>query len=119
MEGLLVSLSTYSIFGGNTTVSAKMVLSKLIFLSCPFLSSSEPMLLGRKEGINNKTPCSRLLRMHSLLQCMLEADDTPWKQRGLLMAFPFSHKVFGTLGVVSILKNLSCDEICRCLHAFQ
>ena len=28
---------------------------------------------------------------------VLEADETPWKQRGLLMAFQFSHKVFGTL----------------------
>ena len=45
------------------------------------------------------------------------AGETPWKQRGLSMAFPFSRKVFGTLmGLASILKNLSCDEILR-LHA--
>ena len=75
--------------------------------------------------MQNRTPCSGLLRMHLLLHCMdlsswlhmLEAGETPWKQRGLLMAFPFSHKTFGTLrGLASILKNLSCDEI-LCLHA--
>ena len=83
------------------------------------------VLLGRNEGMHNKTPCSRLLRMHLLLHCvdlsskphLLEACETPWKQRGLLMAFQFSRKVFGTLrGLASILKNLSCDEI-LCLHA--
>ena len=55
--------------------------------------------------MHNKTPCSRLLRMHLLLHCVdlcsklhiLEAGEAPWKQRGLLMAFPFSHQVFGTL----------------------
>ena len=51
-------------------MSANMVLSKLIFLSCPFLSCSEPVLLDRKEGTHHKTPCSRLLRTHSLLHYM-------------------------------------------------
>ena len=78
---------------------------KIIFLSCPSPSCSKLVLLDRKEGMHNKTPCSRLLRMHLLLHCVdlcsklhiLEAGEAPWKQRGLLMAFPFSHKVFGTL----------------------
>ena len=85
MEGLLVSLSTCSIFGGTTTVSANMVSSVLIFLPCSALFRSEPVLLGRKEGLHNKTPCSRLLRMHPLLHSMdlslrlhmLEVDETP------------------------------------------
>ena len=63
--------------------------------------------------------------LHLLLQCMdlsyrlhmWEAGETPWKQRGLLMDFAFSHKIFGTLrGLASILKNLSFDEILY-LHA--
>ena len=73
----------------------------IFFLSCPCLSCSEAALLVRKEGMHNKTPCSRLLRMHMLLQCMdlssrlhmLEAGETPWKQRGLLMAFSFSRSL--------------------------
>ena len=64
MEGLLVSLLTSSIFGGTTTVCQLGVI-KIIFLSCPSLSSSEPVLIGRKKGVHNKTPCSALLRMHS------------------------------------------------------
>ena len=48
---------------------------------------------------------------------MWEAGETPWKQRGLLMDFAFSRKIFGTLrGLASILKNLSFDEILY-LHA--
>ena len=125
MEEFLVTLSTCSILGGTTRVSANMVLLKLVFLSCSSLSCSEPVLLGREEGVHNKTPCSMLLRMRLLLHCMdlssrlhmLEAGETPWKQRGLLMSFLFLHKVYGTLkGLASILKNLSCDEI-LCLHA--
>ena len=125
MEEFLVTLSTYSILGGTTRVSVNMVLLKLVFLSCSSLSCSEPVLLGREKGVHNKTPCSRLLRMHLLLHCMdlssrlhmLEAGETPWKQRGLLMSFLFLRKVYGTLkGLPSILKNLSCDEI-LCLHA--
>ena len=85
MEGLLVSLSTWSIFGGTTTVSANMVLSKLTFLSYPSLSCSEPVLLDRKEVMHNETPYLRLLRMHLLLHCMdfssrlhmLEVGETP------------------------------------------
>ena len=61
MEGLLISLSLFSIFGGTTTVSADMVLSNLIFLSCPSLSCSEPVLLGRKEEIHNKNPLFQLI----------------------------------------------------------
>ena len=127
MEELLVCLSTFSIFGGTTTASANTVLSVLIFLSCLFLSCSESVLLGRKEGLHNKTLCSRFLKINSLLHCMdlssrqhiLEANETPWKQRGLLMAFSFSHKVFRTVrGLASILKNLSCDEI-LCLNAYS
>ena len=84
MERLPVPLSTCSVFQSTTTVSANIVLSKLIYLSCPFFCS-EPELLGRKEGMHNKTPCSRLLRMHLLLHCMdlsyrlhmLEAHETP------------------------------------------
>ena len=48
-----------------------MVLLKLsFFLSCPSVSCSVPVLLGRKEGRHNEIPCSRLLRMHLLLHCM-------------------------------------------------
>ena len=79
--------------------------------------------------MHNETPCSRLLGMHLLLECICCTVwisppgyicwklVRPWKQRGLSMAFPFSRKVFGILmGLASILKNLSCDEILR-LHA--
>ena len=127
MEGLLVYLSLCSIFGGNTTVSANMVLLELIVLSCPSLSYSEPVLVGRKKGMHNKTLCSRLLRIHLLLQCldvssrlhMLEAGETSWKQRGLLMAFPFSCKAFGALrGLASILeKVLQQDSMSPCLFS--
>ena len=124
MEGLPASLSTCSIFRGTTTVSANMVLLKLIFLPCRSLSCSKPVLLGSKEEMHSKTPCSRLLRMHLLLHCtdlsfklhMLEAGETPWKQRGLLMAFRLSHKVFGTLrGLASIPKNLSATRFYVCV----
>ena len=90
MEGLLVSLSTCS------AVSANMMLLKLFFLSSPSLSCSKPVLLSRKEEIHNKTPYSSLLNA-LLLRCInlssklhiLEAGETPWNQRCLLMAFPF------------------------------
>ena len=87
MEGLLVSLSTCSIFGRTTTVSVNMVLSNFFFFFwlCTFLSCSEPVLLDRKEGMHNKTPCSRLLGMNLLLHGMdlssrlhmLEDGETP------------------------------------------
>ena len=115
-----------NIWGYHNCVYQHGVIKKnFFFLSFPSLSCSKPVLLGKKEVMDNKVPCFRLLRMHLLLHCMnlssklhmLEAGETPWKQRGLLMAFPSSRKVFGTMRErASIPKNLSYDEI-LCLHA--
>lgn len=116
-----------NIFVGTTTMSTNMILSKLMLLFYPFLSFTEPLLLGRKERMHNKTQYFRSLRIHCLLHCvdissklhMLGADETPWKQRGLLIAFPLSRKVFGTLkGLAVILKNLLSNEV-LCLHPVQ
>ena len=122
MEGLLVSLSTCSIFGGTITACQHGVIKKKN-LSCPSLSCSEAALLVRKEGMHNKTPCSRLLKMHMLLQCMdlssrlhmLEAGETLWKQRGLLMAISFSRKVFRTLRLAFIQKSLLMTRFYVCM----
>ena len=125
MEGSLVSLSTFSIFGGTTTVSADMVLSNLIFLSCPSLSCSEPVLLGRKEEIHNKNPLFQLIenacvatQCRSLLQAIyvVRWRDALEAKRSV-NGFPiFTQSVWNTEGAASILKNLSCGEII-CLHA--
>ena len=100
---------------------SKLCMSKWCYQNsyvCLTLSCPEPVLLGRKkikERMHNKTPCSRLFRMHLWLHCidvssrlhMLKADETPCKKRGLLMIIPISQKVIGTLrGLASILKNL-------------
>ena len=45
MQGLLVSISTCSVFWGTTTMSTNIMLSKLFFLSCLFLSCSKTVLL--------------------------------------------------------------------------
>ena len=78
MEGLLVSLLTSSIFGGTTTMSANLVLSKLFFCLVLLYLIQNLVLIGRKEGKHNKT-CSALLRMHSQQTFVLM--KTFWKCR--------------------------------------
>ena len=62
ITGFLINI--LNIWGYHNYVCQLGVI-KIIFLSCPSLSCSEPVLIGRKEGKHNKTPCSALLRMHS------------------------------------------------------
>lgn len=100
-------------------MSTNMVLSKLCFLSCPSLSFVELVLSGRKEEMHQKTPSFRSFRMHWLLHCvdltsglhLFEADETPWKERGLLIAFPILCKVFGTLSFHSEGSALRRDSM--------
>ena len=100
-------------------MSTNMVLSKLCFLSCPSLSFVELVLSGRKEEMHQKTPSFRSFRMHWLLHCadltsglhLLEADETPWKERSLLTAFPILYKVFGTLSFHSEGSALRRDSM--------
>ena len=97
-------LINISVFEGITAMFTIMVLSKLFVLSCPFLFCSEPVLKTERLECIIKL-LVQVIENTFLLHCkdlssmlhVLEADETPWKQRGLLMAFQFSHKVFGTL----------------------
>lgn len=97
-------LINISVFEGITAMFTIMVLSKLFVLSCPFLFCSEPVLKTERLECIIKL-LVQVIENAFLLHCkdlssmlhVLEADETPWKQRGLLMAFQFSHKVFGTL----------------------
>ena len=92
---------------------------KIMFFALSFSILCRTCVIDRKEEIHQKTPSFRSFRMHWLLHCvdltsrihLLEADETPWKQRGLLITFTILYKVFVTLSFHSEGSALRRDSM--------
>ena len=107
ITGFLINI--LNIWGYHNYVCQHGII-KIIFLSCPSLSCSEPVLIGRREGVHNKTPCSALLRMHSQQTFVLM--KTFWR----CLSSSSSEEILIKTNIIALLIRLQKSSLSRSIY---